>query len=307
MTRHLTVFLAVMVALLSNVAASAATFYVASYGVDSATCAIDAPCRSLPTALTKSGVGDTITCLDSIASGGIIITKSIDIDCRAAGHTLRDSFATLNNNSFFSIIINVAVNQNDPARTVRLRGLSLSGSTNTAGIFIIAAAAVFLEDMVISNNGIQGIFDQRSGGQTKLFITDSIIRNNGGAGIALGSQGPNTNVLDNVRSEYNAYGLAAAAGNNVLVNRSVMSGNSVAGVEADTGAQVVVDNSAISHNNVGVQSNSSVRLSNDDIAFNNLALSGMAGTFGNNRLSGNSAVGTAPMPVGSASQDLGQQ
>jgi hypothetical protein len=305
MTRHLTVFVAAMVALLSNVAASAATFYVASYGKDSVTCAIDAPCQSLSTALSKSGIGDTITCLDSVASGGIIITKSIDIDCRAAGHTLRDTYATLNNSSFFSIIINVAVNPNDPGRTVRLRGLSLIGNTNTSGIFIVAAGSVFLEEMAISNNGITGVLDQRSGGQTRLFITDSIVRNNGGGGIvAAGTGGV---VLDNVRSESNAYGIAVASGNNVSISRSVFSGNSAAGVEGDSGAQVIVDNSTITHNNVGVASVASVRLSNDNIGFNNTAISGSAGTFGNNRFSGNVSAGTALAPIGGATSDLGQQ
>jgi hypothetical protein len=307
MTRHLTVFVAAMVALLSNVAASANTFYLASYGKDTATCAIDAPCRSLSTALAKSDVGDTITCLDSVASAGAIISKSVDIDCRAAGHTLRDVYATLNGTSFFSIIVNIPVNQNDPGRTVRLRGLSLVGAANTAGLFIVAAASVFVEGMAISNNGIQGILDQRSGGQTKLFITDSIIRNNGGAGIVASAGATGVVVLDNVRSENNAYGIAVGTGNNAAISRSVFSGNSIAGVEGDPGAQVILDNSTITHNNIGVQSFSSVRLSNDNIGFNNTAISGSAGTFGNNRFSGNVSPGTALMPIGGATSDLGQQ
>ena len=96
-------------------------------------------------------------------------------------------------------------------------------------------------------------------------------------------------------------------GNNVSIGRSVFSGNSVAGVEGDAGAQIVVDNSTISHNGIGVQSISSVRMSNNNIAFNNTAISGDVGTFGNNRFSGNGAIGTAPTPLGGASSDLGQQ
>lgn len=67
------------------------------------------------------------------------------------------------------------------------------------------------------------------------------------------------------------------------------------------------NNSTISHNNIGVQSVGSVRLSNNDIAFNSTAISGPSGTFGNNRFSGNSAFGTALSALGGATSDLGQQ
>jgi hypothetical protein len=56
-----------------------------------------------------------------------------------------------------------------------------------------------------------------------------------------------------------------------------------------------------------VQSVGSVRLSNNDIAFNSTAISGPSGTFGNNRFSGNSAFGTALSALGGATSDLGQQ
>jgi hypothetical protein len=294
------------VALLFATSGDAATYFVAANGSATAACSFNAPCQSLAQALFVAGVGDTIVCVSSPGASSATITKSITIDCSSGRAPVRD--IGIGSSPVLGVSINIPVTMDDPSRTVRLRGLDVDGARfYDRGIDIAAATVVYIEDCVVSNAKQQGIYDHRTGGQTKLFIKDSIFSGNGGPGIALGSQGPNTNVLDNVLSEYNAYGLAAAAGNNVLVNRSVMSGNSVAGVEADTGAQVVVNNSAISHNNIGVQSNSSVRLSNDDIAFNNLALSGMAGTFGNNRLSGNSAVGTAPMPLGSASQDLGQQ
>jgi hypothetical protein len=101
--------------------------------------------------------------------------------------------------------------------------------------------------------------------------------------------------------------MAAASGNNVVINRSVLSGNSNAGVIGDVGAQIIVDNSTISHNNIGVISNQSVRLSNNNIAFNATAVSGSSGTFGNNRFSGNGTIGTPPAALGGASPDLGQQ
>jgi parallel beta helix pectate lyase-like protein len=171
----------------------------------------------------------------------------------------------------------------------------------------VSAAAVFLEGIVVSDAAQQGILDRRTSGQTRLYITDSIVRNNTGAGIVAAASGGGMMVLDNVRSENNAYGIAVATGNNVTINRSVLSGNSAAGVEGDGGAQVIVNNSIITNNNIGVESSLSVRLSNNDIAFNNTAVSGASGTFGNNRFSGNGSIGTAPAPLGGASSDIGQQ
>jgi hypothetical protein len=51
----------------------------------------------------------------------------------------------------------------------------------------------------------------------------------------------------------------------------------------------------------------SVRLANNDIAFNNTANQGTTGTFGNNRLSGNVSAGNALTPLGGTSADYAQQ
>jgi hypothetical protein len=212
----------------------------------------------------------------------------------------------------FNVGIDINIPASDPFRTVRLRGLDVDGFAVgrrffDRGIDIRAATSVFIEDCTISNVMQQGILDERTGGQTRLYIKDTVVSGNVGAGIVAAGGAVNTVVLDNVLSENNAYGFAAATGNNVMINRSVFSGNTNAGVEGDGGAQIVVNNSTISHNNIGVQGSFSVRVSNNDIAFNNTAMSGASGTFGNNRFSGNAAMGTAPTPVGGASSDFGQQ
>ncbi len=289
-------------------AATHAAQFVASYGTDSAICTRTAPCATVAKALANAALNDTIVCVDSIVDGILFIAKSIDIDCSAGRVVFRDN--VVNNDA--SIIINIPVSANDAIRTVRLRGISLNGSSFAPdsryvprGIHIVSAAVVQIENGGVSDMSQQGILDTRTTGQTRLYITDSIVRNNGGAGIVAAVTGGGMMVLDNVRSENNAYGLAAASGNNVTANRSVFSGNSAAGIEGDSGAQVIVDQSTITNNNIGVQSSLSVRLSNNNIAFNNTAISGPSGTFGNNRFSGNGSIGTAPL--GGASSDVGQQ
>ena len=288
--------------------AHAFTHFIASNGTDSANCTRTAPCATFAQALSNGSVNDTIVCVDTISNFNVFIAKSIDIDCSGGRLVVRDSGLAAN----AAILINIPVNPNDPSRTARLRGISIVGSAGNAafvpiGVRILSAAVVDIENVVVSDMNQQGISDERTGGHTRLFITDSIIRNNGGTGIAIGSQGPSTIVLDNVRSENNAYGIGVASGNNVAINRSVISGNSSVGVEGDPGAQIMVNNSFITHNNLGVQSSSSVRLSNNDIAFNNTAISGPAGSFGNNRLSGNLSTGTNLIPLGGASSDVAQQ
>jgi hypothetical protein len=291
--------------------AYAGQHYVASNGIDSASCNRGAPCATITQALANALPNDTIVCVGTVAAAdALTITKSIDIECSGARAVLRD--ASSNNNT--AIFIDIATGSGDPSRTVRLRGITIIGAGQGPGFFrsrgidIVSAAMVSIEDCVVSDMLQQGIIDRRNDAQqTNLFISDSIIRNNGGPGIVAAASAVNIVALDNVRSERNLYGIAAASGNNVVINRSVFSGNTKGGVEGDPGAQVVVNNSTISHNGIGVQSFQSVRLSNNDIAFNTTAVSGSSGTFGNNRFSGNGTIGTAPAALGGASSDLGQQ
>jgi len=287
--------------------AQAGVHYVSSNGTNSANCTRTAPCANIATALINANANDTIVCLSPVFDTGLLIGKSIDIDCSKGGSIVRDGGP-----GAISILIIIATSSVDPLRTVRLRGISIFGAGATSkpgaqGIDIQFAAAVFVEDVTISDMAQQGIIDERFGEPTKLYVTDSIIRNCGGPGIVAAAAAPAIVVLDNVRSENNLYGLAVATGNNVTVSRSVLSGNSVAGVIGDGGSQIIVDNSTISHNTTGVISGSSVRLSNNNIAFNGTAISGSAGTFGNNRFSGNTSAGTAPTPLGGASSDFAQQ
>jgi hypothetical protein len=292
-------------ALLFATPGNAATRFVAANGTATTFCFRDAPCGSLTLALSAAAAGDTIICVSPVTDGFLVIAQSVTIDCSTARSSIRDASVTAH--PFIGISINIPPGGSNPT-TVRLRGLTVDGARFfDRGIDIQAATAVYIEDCVISNVNQQGIYDHRTGGQTKLFITDSIISGNLGAGIVAAAGATGIVVLDNVRSENNAYGIAAATGNNVAITRSVFSGNSTAGVEGDNGGLIMLDSSTISHNSIGVQSVGSVRLSNNNIAFNNVAISGATGTFGNNRLSGNNSPGTVSTPNGSASGEFAQQ
>jgi hypothetical protein len=265
---------------------------------DSNSCSRQSPCATFTRALAQTIVGGLISCVDPGDYGAVPITQAVTIDCS-------EGFATVG-----AVTINVAPGATPTAnKSVVLRGLTLQGVlTITVGINIIAAPSVVIENVRIFDFQTQGILDQRTGGGTQLFISDTTVANTtAGVGIVVIGGATNTVVLDNVRVFRNTYGLAAATGNNVTINRSVFSGNSVAGVEGDPGAQISLDSSRVSHNTVGLQSNSSIRISNSDISFNGTAITGGVGSFGNNRLSGNSADGAAPILLGSASSDVAQR
>lgn len=282
--------------------AQASRTWVSGVGDDANPCSRTAPCKTFAGAISKTAVNGEINCMDPGGFGAVTIVKSITIDCTAV-------LASILNAGTAGI--NIAITDpTDLRKTVRLRGLTIQGfDSGTIGIHILNAAAVWIDNVVITGNfsgTAMGIQDTRSTAGA-LYINDTSVSHMGAAGIAIAGASGNTAVLANVTSEGNKFGVAAGAGNRVTVSRSTLSGNSTAGVEADGGTLVVVDGSSITGNVIGVQSSSSVRISNNNIAFNGTAISGATGTFGNNRFSGNSSAGTTPTPIGAASSDLAQE
>jgi hypothetical protein len=286
--------------------AQATRTWVSGVGNDADPCSRTSPCKTFAGAISKTAINGIINCIDSGAYGAVTITKSITIDCH-------DVFASiLNGNdqaSFTGVIINVGSDPKDPWRTVRLRNIDISGSGyGTVGISILSAAAVILEDLEVTGNTKQGINDARTEAMgSMLTIKNTVVANNAGPGIALGAQS-NSVTLDNVQSIKNAYGISMAKTNTATVARSVFSSNSTAGVEVDSGGQLMLDSSIVSYNPTGISaSGGAVAFTNSDIAFNATALSGVTTSFGNSRIFGNGAVGTAPSPAGASSPALGQQ
>jgi hypothetical protein len=285
--------------------AQATRTWVSGVGNDADPCSRTAPCKTFAGAISKTAINGIINCIDSGAYGTVTITKSITIDCH-------DVFASiLNGNdqaSLTGVIINVGVDPKDPWRTVRLRNIDISGNGyGTAGISILAAAAVILEDLEVTGNTKDGISDKRTEGSTTLTIKNTAVANNGGVGINGGAQN-NVLVLDNVQSMKNAFGIALAKTNTATIARSVFSSNTTAGVEADSGAQLMLDDSVVSSNTTGISaSGGAVAFANTNLAFNGTAISGTTTSFGNNRIFGNGAAGVAPTPAGANAPALGQQ
>jgi len=274
--------------------AQASRTWVSGVGDDANPCSRTAPCKTFAGAISKTAVNGEINCLDPGGFGAVTITKSITIDC----HQVYASVLVSGTNG---------ITINAPAGKVILRNININGlTTGLKGVSIIAAASVFLEDLMIMEFTQQGISDSRTGGGNRLFVRNTVVRNNTGAGIGAGAGSTSNTILENVYSTGNGFGVAAAVGNQVMVSRSVMSGNATAGVEADTGASIFVDNTEITNNGTGVSANGTIILANSDIAFNTTGISGATTSFGNNRIIGNGSPGVAPT-LGAASSDHSQQ
>jgi hypothetical protein len=276
--------------------AQATRTWVSGVGDDANPCSRTAPCKTFAGAISKTAPAGEIDCLDPGGFGAVTITKSITIDC---SETVGSALVSGTN----GIVISAAATDRVVLRNIRIMGLN----TGLAGIRILAAAVVSIENCVVTQFAQQGILDLRTGGGSRLYIKDTTVSLNAGSGIALGAQGTSNTEIDNTTSINNQFGVSVATGNNAMIRRSVFSGNSTAGVEADGGAQLNVNDSTISGNATGVQVGGTIRLANSDIAFNTTGISGTAISFGNNRISGNNSPGTAPSPAGGAAAALGQQ
>ena len=294
--------------------AQASRTWVSGVGNDADPCSRTAPCKTFAGAISKTAVNGEINCLDPGGFGAVTITKSITIDCH-------EIFASILNSSVNGVVIAFdSFGVGDTRKTVRLRNVNFNGfNTGLSGIKILggassAGSAVFIEDCLIDGNfgsPGRGISDERIGGG-KLSISHTTVRDMGATGIAVAPASGSTTinaVLDNVRVQNANFGVAAGNGVRMMITGSVFSGNTAAGIEDDPGAQINVDNSVTANNGTGVQTGGTTRLSNTDISFNGTGIAGAGSTlsFGNNRITGNTAAGPAPAPIGAASTAFGQQ
>jgi hypothetical protein len=301
--------------------AQATRTWVSGVGDDANPCSRTAPCKTFAGAISKTALNGEINCIDPGGFGAVTITKSITIDCH-------EIFASILNSGTNGINVPFdSFNAADTRKTVRLRNLNLNGAnTGVNGIrvtggAVITAGVVIIEDCLIDGNfagAAQGIADERIGGG-ELYISNTTIRNTGFFAIQINPAGGTVAgqridaALDNVRVQNAAFGVGVGNNGRVMINRSVVSGNSTAGIAVVgtlAAAEANISNSAISNNGVGVQNSGgtvTIRLSNNDIAFNTTAVSGATQSFTNNRLTGNGAVGTVPTVIGTTTNPSGMQ
>jgi hypothetical protein len=286
--------------------AQATRTWVSGVGNDANPCSRTAPCKTFAGAISKTFINGIINCLDPGAYGAVTITKSITIDCH-------EIFAGMLASGTTGVIINIGVNANDPLRTVRLRNLIIDGTgaqgsvgtrTGLKGIRIDAANAVFIDDVMIRNFTQEGILDRRTTGGA-LYINNTNVYDNAGAGIKVFPLTGSTRIdatIARTNSERNLEGINVGSGSRVMIYKSVMAGNTSSGLivaSPDGGSQANVTDSLITNNNVGIQRNGggTVRLSNVDVAFNQVGSANNPSSFVDNRVSGNIGNGSSFNPL----------
>jgi hypothetical protein len=293
--------------LLSAVPASAQATrtFVSGVGNDLDPCSRTAPCRTFAGAFSKTFINGEINCLDPGGYGTVNITKSITIDCTGTLGSDLSSGTT-------GVIVNIAVNANDPTRSVRLRGITINGAgasgtvgtrTGIDGIRILQATSVFVEDTVIAEFSQQGI-EVAASANTILTLDNVVIRNANVSGVALAtSAGQVIASFNNVRIDGTPVGLSAA--NRVRANiRNVVLSHNTTGIQTSGTDNIVnADNVMISFGSTGVLTGagSTVRLSNSVVTQNQTGLSSGGGSIvsmAGNSVTGNTADGafTATVP-----------
>lgn len=231
--------------LASVIADAAQRTFVASYGLDANTCALNSPCRSFGTAITHTDDQGEVIALDSAGYGRVTITKSVSIVAPTG--------------IYAGISVSAGTNGIDidgPSVVVKLRGLTINGQGGTHGISFTQGTSLFVEQCVVSDMGSQGIHLET--GMT--HVTDSTIRKSVGEGIR--AQSGAAIVVDRSRIERNSTGVHVLNGSMTITN-SVVSGNGgTAGIQIETtnasDTDAAVTESNISHNaSAGIQAISS--------------------------------------------------
>ncbi|HMF98386.1 MAG TPA: right-handed parallel beta-helix repeat-containing protein [Vicinamibacterales bacterium] len=276
--------------------AQATRTWVSGVGDDANPCSRTAPCKTFAGAISKTAPAGEIDVLDPGGFGALTITKSITIDGTSG---LAGVLVSGTN----GIVVNAGSGD-----VVILRNLDFDGiGTGLDGILILGGGDVRIENCKIYGFSRRGIEDDRSAGH--LFVSNTIVSNNAQTGIlALSGMGSTLDVsIDHVQMHSNGNaGLAITGGTQAAVAHSWATSN-VHGFYADSGAVLNLDDSVAFGNSgtgINVSSGGVARLFNSTISNNGTGLSvgagSSVGSFGMNRISGNSAGNgppTASLPV----------
>jgi hypothetical protein len=308
---------AIFILTLSSFAQAQATrTWVSGVGDDLNPCSRTAPCKTFAGAVSKTAIGGEIDALDGGGFGAVTLTKSMTID--GAG-----GFGSILASGTTGVTINIATNVNDPQRRVTLRRLSINGtgltgqvgsSTGVRGIRVVTngMAALHVENCYIQNFTTAGIDIAANEGAAgaRVTIKDTNITNTGTVGL----QASNANaagfvsvVANNMRIDSCTSGVIVKDRAFVTLRDSVIQACATVGasIQAPSNtATLSLENTVLASVGTGVQGGGAgtvVDLSNTSILNNSTAISGGGGTINshqNNRLANNTALGTAPTPVG---------
>ena len=218
------------------------TWVSAQTGNDGNDCSRPTPCKTFNGAFNKTLTNGGINCIDPGPYGPVTITRSIVIDCRFA---LASVFVNGSN----------GVTINAPNSTVVLRNIDIDGFAAPgpfAGIKILAASSVHVEDVTIRAMGGSGI-----------EFTPNVAPSSGPSQLTL------VRVLSRSNLQHGIQVTPTAGLANVAVSESAFSGNSRTGMRVDDGGYASVTGSTFSSNAtngvVAISSSTAARVALDHV------------------------------------------
>jgi Right handed beta helix region len=250
--------------------------FVSAAGNDSNPCTITLPCRNFQAAYNAVAANGQIDALDPGNYGPLSITGPVSIQ----GH----GWASM------SAPAGKAITIKSPGVTdeIIISGVVLDGLgiVNTTGIEFDSGGTLYVQDSVIRNFGVDGVFFQpNTSNLSQLFVSNTLLSDMGFDGIDMspGGTGTTNSVLDHVRMQNNGRaGLLvqtpiSTQTVNVTVSDSVSAGNGQSGIVASSlngKINIMVRNCTIANNRFdGLEadgSSATIRVTRSTITGNNL-------------------------------------
>ena len=268
----------------TELAAAQRTFVSAESGNDANPCSLPSPCRNFAAALPQTDPFGEVVALDSGGYGVVTITQSVSLVSPRGVYAGITSFA---GNA-------VTVNAGDTGNVV-LRNLDLNSQGETSsGIDVDSAAALHVENCVISEFAQNGILFDPLTADARLYVSDTVVRRCKNVGIYLPARTGLRATLDSVRMQENVYGVFLISAQ-AVIRKSVASGgtsgfyvqtsskvaiedtiaaNSVSGFFAGSGSKMALTGCAATSNEFGITAdglNTVVYVSDSTIAANGTA------------------------------------
>ena len=199
--------------------AQATRTWVSGVGDDVNPCSRTAPCKTFAGAISKTATNGEINCLDPGGFGAVTITKSITLDCTGTQGSILGSGTT-------GIIINIT-NAADLAKTVRIRGLNITGAaTGINGVRVIEASKVSIENTLIDGFTLSGIHIETTN-PSQVSVINSTIRNNASIGINNQSVGVSDTVISGCTITGNGTGVSSTRASSIWISNNVITFNTV--------------------------------------------------------------------------------
>lgn len=297
--------------------AQALRTWVSGTGDDANPCSRTAPCRTFAGAISKTAINGEINPIDAHGFGSVTITKSMTIDGTGVFAGIAASVG--------SGITIVFTNSDtaDPLKTVRLRGIEITGGgtttcggvscgtkTGVRGVYVspssLGQPKVMLDNMVIDGFTGDGIFFNGNGGD--LIVRNTISRNNDGAGIKVDSLGVNLvhATIENSTLVLNGDGMRVEDAVRATIKDSSLSNNTqngLAAINVSSSSQTQIMHSMIGENRQnGIQAGgnitfATVQVAESMIVHNNVGVAfsnanGRINSWGNDYVSLNGTDGT---------------